>query len=629
MINGLLQKAVEQLQVFCYNRRLTSISREGNRRAFPLSLISKGYHGETAMPENQAADNHRGPGDPSRLRRIDEICDDFEQAWNAGRQPQIESYLAGVADPMRQELLRELRALQRQLRGRKERGMPVTLGQFTKRLVASGLMSEEEVRAFLDKLPEDRQPSDGKSLARMLVDAKILTSYQAGMVHQGKIKALVLGDYALLDRLGQGGMGMVFKARHKRMERTVALKILPPSATKTPAMVKRFAREVKAAANLEHPNIVIAHDAGEARGVHFLVMQLINGEDLAVLVRRKGPLPVGAAIDCVLQAARGLQYAHDRGIIHRDIKPNNLLVDETGTVKILDMGLARIAASPSTAGEKEELTQTGATFGTVDFMAPEQAQDSKQADERSDIYSLGCTLFYLMTARALYPGGTAVQKIFAHAQGEIPSLSQQRPEVSEELNALFAKMVAKRPEDRQQTMAEVIADLEKHGGGSQASAAAALAQSAEQGEGLDWLEAASSDREDNLQAWLKSELPETSNAKTPHIDTTGLAETVDHQPMQDTHIKEAVGASGKPTLYGGQARRSSLAVLSGASRSWHFLWSFSGPDQRQRRKSPALSHKEHSLDQQRHSRHRLERTASTKGPPPGQIRSGWQCGQSR
>ena len=440
----------------------------------------------------------------------------------------------------------------------------VTLGQFTKRLVASGLMSEEELQAFLDKLPKNRQPSDGKSFARMLVDAKILTSYQAGMVHQGKIKALVLGDYALLDRLGQGGMGMVFKARHKRMKRTVALKILPPSATKTPAMVKRFAREVEAAANLEHPNIVMAHDAGEARGVHFLVMQLISGEDLAVLVRRKGPLPVGAAVDCVLQVAKGLQYAHDRGIIHRDIKPNNLLVDETGTVKILDMGLARITVSPSPESEKEELTRTGATFGTVDFMAPEQAQDTKQADERSDIYSLGCTLFYLMTGRAMYPGGTAVQKIFAHAQGEIPSLSEFRPELSQELDVLFARMVAKGPEDRHQSMAEVIADLEKHCGGSQASAAAALAGSAEQGEGLDWLEAVSSDHEDNLQAWLKSESPEASTGATPHIDTTGLAETVDHQPLQDTHIRDAVGHQ-RTTGRGESRRRPSTAVIVASS----------------------------------------------------------------
>ena len=442
--------------------------------------------------------------------------------------------------------------------------MFVTVKQFRQRLVASGLMSDEEVGAFLDKLPENCRPTDGKALARALVNASILTSYQAGMVHQGKIKALVLGDYALLDRLGQGGMGMVFEARHKHMKRTVALKILPPSATKTPTMVKRFAREVEAAANLVHPNIVMAYDAGEALGVHFLVMQLINGKDLGRLVREKGPLPVGAAVDCVCQAAAGLEYAHDRCVIHRDIKPSNLLLDEEGTVKVLDLGLARIVEKSPAASEQDELTQTGVAFGTVDFMAPEQAEDTKQADERSDIYSLGCTLYYLLTGTSLYPGGTVIQKVLAHAQRPIPSLREMRPGVSQELDALFAKMVAKRSQDRQQSMAEVIAGLEKYQGGGQTTTVTTLAGSTGQSERLHWLDAATSDREDDLQAWLKSESP-AADGNAPHIDTAELAETVDQQPMQGTRIKHGAKRQQLPEGPDGKRRQTTVVIATGAA----------------------------------------------------------------
>src|SRR6185369_1273125 len=185
-------------------------------------------------------------------------------------------------------------------------------------------------------------------------------------------------NYVILDKLGQGGMGVVLKAEHKRMKRLVALKVLSPAFTKTPEALRRFQREVEAAAKLRHPNIVAADDADAAGGVHFLVMEYVEGSDLSALVKKSGPLPVEKALHCILQAARGLEYAHGEGIIHRDIKPANLLLDNKGTVKILDMGLARVAASAAGEGQAD-LTGAGQIVGTVDYMAPEQAMNTRLA----------------------------------------------------------------------------------------------------------------------------------------------------------------------------------------------------------------------------------------------------------
>ena len=184
--------------------------------------------------------------------------------------------------------------------------MPVTLGQFVQRLVESGLFPADEIAAFRAGLPAESQLDDARTLARELVRAGKLTKYQAEAVYQGRLKGLVLGDYVVLDRIGAGGMGEVFKARHRTMERIVAVKVLPAKEVSSPDSVKRFLREVRAAARLIHPNIVTAFDAGEHQGTHYLVMQYVDGQDLARLVKQHGPLPVGEAVDCALQAARGL-----------------------------------------------------------------------------------------------------------------------------------------------------------------------------------------------------------------------------------------------------------------------------------------------------------------------------------
>lgn len=337
--------------------------------------------------------------------------------------------------------------------------MAVTLASFVDSLIQSGLMTAEEVRAFMAALPPGAKPVTAADLARELYRAGRLTKYQCQAVYQGKTRILVLGNYVVLDRLGRGGMALVFKAQHRRMQRIVALKVLPPEMIDSEEAVQRFQQEVKAVARLSHPNIVTAYDADEANGIHFLVTECVEGENLLTLVREYGPFPPGKAIACILQAARGLEYAHQQGIIHRDIKPSNLLLDKRGTIKILDMGLARVR-QPMTMGEDVEFVQDGYVVGSVDYMSPEQTVDMKATDHRSDIYSLGCTLFYLLAGRTMYRGETFVHRVLAHREHPIPSLRQVRADIPEGLDAVFRKMVAKKPKDRHQSMTEVIGDLQ-------------------------------------------------------------------------------------------------------------------------------------------------------------------------
>jgi hypothetical protein len=259
--------------------------------------------------------------------------------------------------------------------------------------------------------------------------------------------------YRVLGVLGAGGMGVVYKAIHRLMERVVALKVLNPSLTSRPGFAERFRREVKAAARLGHPNIVTAYDADEAAGRHFLVMEYVAGTTLDRVVAQRGPLPVGEACDLIRQAALGLQHAHERGLVHRDIKPPNLVLTPAGQVKILDFGLARIREEGAGAVSHP----SGTFLGTPDYVAPEQARDPGCADIRSDIYSLGCTLYHLLAGRPPFPDGTPLQKLLAHQECSPPPLAT----IPQELTRVLDRMLAKEPGKRYATPADAAADLER------------------------------------------------------------------------------------------------------------------------------------------------------------------------
>lgn len=334
--------------------------------------------------------------------------------------------------------------------------MPLAIAEFIKQLEDSGIVDGATLREVA--------PPGGQStltdVARELVKQRKLTRFQAEEAARGRAQRLVLGNYILLDRIGAGGMGQVFKARHRRMDREVAIKVLAPDLVSRPGAIARFEREVRAAAKISHPNIITAFDADHAGSVHFLVMEYVQGGDLSALVKKQGPLSVSQAIDVVSQAARGLEAAHAAGIVHRDIKPANLLLDVKGTVKILDMGLARLGDAAD-AVTTSDLTNTGAVMGTVDYMAPEQAVDCKHADGRADIYALGCSLYWLLTGKPPYGGDTMMAKLLAHRGAPIPSLRSDRPDVPEAVESLFRRMVAKSPDDRYATIAELESDLKR------------------------------------------------------------------------------------------------------------------------------------------------------------------------
>ena len=334
--------------------------------------------------------------------------------------------------------------------------MPITLKEFIDELTSSYLLDAEQCALCLKQYGMDAESGDAEVFSAQLVEHEQLTPFQASAALQKRSGVLVIGDYHVLDVIGSGGMGQVYKARHRIMKRLVAIKIMHTERASNPKLVQRFYREVEAVSRLTHPNIVTAYDAGETPGGLYLAMEYVDGVDLSVILQSVGSLSVNQAVNITLQVARGLAYAHQHKVIHRDVKPGNLLLARDGTVKILDMGLARF-----TEDEVSEisLTMVGPLMGTVEYMAPEHAANARHADHRSDIYSLGCTMYRLLTGHLPYGGETAVEKVIAQREHPIPQLSKVIGEMPESLQGIFARMVAKTPEERYQSMDDCLADL--------------------------------------------------------------------------------------------------------------------------------------------------------------------------
>ena len=286
----------------------------------------------------------------------------------------------------------------------------------------------------------------------------------------------MVDNYELLEELGQGGMGTVYRARHQRMDRIVAIKILSADRMSSRRAVARFHREIKAVARLNHPNIVAAHDAGESKdGKHYLVMEYVAGFDLSGVVKRCGPLPWPDACDAIRQAALALQHAHEHQMVHRDVKPSNLLLDpKDNQVKLLDLGLALLNSDSG-----EELTGSGQVLGTVEYMAPEQWSDTHSVDIRADIYSLGCTMYRLLCGHAPFSGeqySNMLKKMMAHAQSDVPPLRTKRPDAPQEVQDIIEKMLAKEPKDRYQQPLDVAEALAPFSSGSDLERLTRIAQ---------------------------------------------------------------------------------------------------------------------------------------------------------
>lgn len=334
---------------------------------------------------------------------------------------------------------------------------PAKIEEFLELIQKSGVVEATRVKSYVQKLNESVAPvSKPEAMAELMVRDGVLTYFQAEQLLQGKWKRFFIGKYKVLERIGTGGMGQVFLCEHKLMKRRVALKVLPAAKAQDPASLERFYREARAVAALDHPNIVRAYDIDQDENIHFLVMEFVDGPNLQELVKKIGPLDPIRACHYIFGATVGLQHAHEMGLIHRDIKPGNVLVDRAGVVKVLDMGLARFFHD-----EDDLLTKKydENVLGTADYLAPEQALDSHSVDIRADIYSLGGTFYYLLTGSPPFPEGTIAQKLLWHQTRETRPVRSIRPDIPEALSRIIETMMRKEPERRFQSPVDVIAAL--------------------------------------------------------------------------------------------------------------------------------------------------------------------------
>ena len=317
----------------------------------------------------------------------------------------------------------------------------------------SDLVPAKKLDAFIEKdVAEHGHTEDQNALSKRLVEAGLLTQWQADKLLAGKHRGFRLGKYKLLGQIGKGGMSHVYLAEHVLMERRVAIKVLPKQRVKDRSYLSRFQLEARAAARLDDPNIVRVFDIDDdGKDTHYIIMEYVEGRDLHQTVSQDGALQFTTAAQYVAQVARGLQHAHEMGLVHRDIKPANCLVDASKTVKLLDMGLAKLTDDETSL----TLANDENVLGTADYLAPEQALNSHAADARADIYSLGCTLYFLLAGRPPFPEGTISERLLKHQVEEPTSLLKLRPDCPLSLVNICMRMMSKKPEGRPQTAGEV------------------------------------------------------------------------------------------------------------------------------------------------------------------------------
>ena len=334
--------------------------------------------------------------------------------------------------------------------------------QFWQKAVQSGLIDAKALKACWEKIPPAKRTPDAadRRLARQAVEAGFLTLWQAQQIVNGRSSGFKIDKYILLDRIGTGGMGRVYLARDTRLGRRVAVKILSPERLNNPRALARFLREAKVGAQLQHENLVRVYDEGDALGAPYLVMELIEGKTVAKLISDNGPLPSAVAAGLTRQVALGLEHAYQKGLIHRDVNPMNIMVTRDGVAKLTDLGLAL-----DTTEDAGNVTRDGVTVGTFDYISPEQARHSRNVDTRTDIYSLGCTLYHMIAGQVPFPLPSLPEKLYAHQVVEPEPLSKLVPGVPSGLEDVVQRMMRKSPEDRYPTPLAVAMALEPFQGG--------------------------------------------------------------------------------------------------------------------------------------------------------------------
>jgi eukaryotic-like serine/threonine-protein kinase len=320
----------------------------------------------------------------------------------------------------------------------------------------SGVLNARQLEEVSSKVQRGEYPRDSHALAGRLVAEQILTEFQAKRLLRLKVHGLVVGRYVILDRLGAGAKGRVFRAQHRLMGRVVALKIIAPHIASRASSIARFHREMRMIGRLDHPNVIRAFDADQIGELLYIVMEYVPGRSLDRVLEERGPIPPALAVDYTAQAARGLAHAHERGIVHRDIKPSNLFLSDEGHVKVLDLGLSALMEADT---EASFATAAGFVVGTLHYMSPEQSAGI-DVDARSDLFSLGCTMYYLLSGRVPFPGDTVAECLARRLRGGFVPITELNSELSPRLVQLLEKLLARRPEDRFQTAAEAALALE-------------------------------------------------------------------------------------------------------------------------------------------------------------------------